>query len=360
MTIINTRKYKLDSQILICIISILIVILVFFLSKAFIGYKIVALVLLMTVSLLAMLFEIIPVLLAAFLSAILWNFLFIPPIFTFHIVDVEDGLMFFLYFIIASVNAVLTFKIRGEEKKSRDKEEKENTIKLYNTLFNSLSHELRTPIATILGAVDTLKDNPAKLSHSQQTELLGAIDIAGSRLNRQVENLLNMSRLESGLLKLNLQWCDINEIINGVIHKIDFDNKLREIIFVADESLPICKIDSGIMEQIIHNIISNGIQYTAIGSLIKIEAKINQSILNIIITDNGEGIPPSLIQEIFKKFYRLPDTKTGGTGLGLSIVKGFVEAHNGSISVSNAFPHGLEILIELPVETSYLNNLKNE
>ena len=360
MTFINTRKYKLSSQILICIISILIVILACFLSKVSIGYRIVALILLMTVSILAMLFDIIPVLIASFLSALVWNFLFIPPIFTFHIDNVEDVLMFFLYFIIASVNAVLTFKIRDEEKKSRDKEEKENTIKLYNTLLNSLSHELRTPISTILGAVDTLKENHAKLTEIQQSELLNQIDIASIRLNRQVENLLSMSRLETGLLKLNLQWCDINEIINVAIQKIEFDPSVKTIIFVPNETLPICKIDGGIMEQILQNIISNAIQYTNEGAVIKIETAIDQSMLNIAISDNGNGIPEPLLNEIFQKFYRLPNTKTGGTGLGLSIVKGFVEAHKGVISVKNLTPKGLEFTIEIPVETSYVNNLKNE
>lgn len=116
--------------------------------------------------------------------------------------------MFLLYFFIALVNAVLTFKIRKEEKKARHKEEKEHTIKLYNTLLNSLSHELRTPISTIIGAVDTLKDQKEKISSNNQIELLNQIDTASMRLNRQVENLLNMSRLEWGMLKLNLSWCD--------------------------------------------------------------------------------------------------------------------------------------------------------
>ncbi|NTW32317.1 MAG: DUF4118 domain-containing protein, partial [Bacteroidetes bacterium] len=111
-----------------------------FFTADFIGYKVVALLLLVVVSLLAMVFDILPVLLAALLSALIWNFFFIPPLFTFHIADTEDALMFLMYFVIALVNAVLTFKIREAEKKARDKEEKENTIKLYNTLLNSLSH----------------------------------------------------------------------------------------------------------------------------------------------------------------------------------------------------------------------------
>jgi two-component system sensor histidine kinase KdpD len=261
-----------------------------------------------------------------------------------------------MYFFVATVNAVLTFKIKEQEKKVRDKEEEKYTIKLYNTLFNSLSHELKTPIATIIGAVDTIKDND-KLSTSQQNELLLQIDIASIRLNKQVENLLNMSRLETGLLKLNLQWCDVDELINLAIQK---NNTNKQIIYTSNDALPICKIDSGLMEQAIHNIVSNAIQYTLDDASITIETNIDDNVLSIIIADNGNGIPEELLNQVFNKFYRLPNTKPGGTGLGLSIAKGFVEAHNGTIKAENNLPKGLKIIIELPVETTYINSLKNE
>ncbi len=106
----------------------------------------------MTVSFIAMSFEILPVLVAAVLSAVIWNFFFIPPVYTFHINNAEDVSLFSFYFFIALVNTVLTFNIREAEKKARDKEEKENTIKLYNTLLNSLSHELRTPVSIIIAS----------------------------------------------------------------------------------------------------------------------------------------------------------------------------------------------------------------
>jgi two-component system sensor histidine kinase KdpD len=330
----------------------------FFCSK-FIGYETVALVLLVTVSIIAMLFDILPVLCAAVLSALIWNFFFIPPILTFHIDSAQDLLMFLMYFFIALVNAVLTFKIREEKKKSRDKEEKENTIKLYNTLLNSLSHELRTPISAIIGAIDTLKENKEKISVSNQNELLNQIDIASIRLNRQVENLLNMSRLETGMLKLNIDWCDTNELINAVIQKLTITPKQR-ILFEPNENLPLMKFDRGLMEQVLQNILYNAINYTPEETKIEIIAKENLGKCVISVSDNGNGIPESDIKYIFDKFYRLPHTKTGGSGLGLSIVKGFVEAHNGNVNVENIKSGGVIFEIEFPVETSYINNLKNE
>src|SRR5262245_7354709 len=119
-----------------------------------IGYKVVAFILLLTVSLLAISLDILPFLSAALLSALVWNFFFIPPRYTFHVNNTEDVILFIMYFVIAMINAVLTYKIRQIQKVARKKAERANTIKLYNTLLNSLSHELRTPIATIVGATD--------------------------------------------------------------------------------------------------------------------------------------------------------------------------------------------------------------
>ena len=331
-----------------------------FFSLKYIDYRITALILLMTVSIVAMLFEIIPVVVTAILSGLILNFFFIQPLYTFHITNTEDILLFLMYFIIALVNAVLTFKIREAEYKARDKEEKEKTIKLYNTLLNSLSHELRTPIATIIGAIDALKENKNKLSETNQNILLDEIDTATIRLNRQVENLLNMSRLETGMLKLKLDWCDSNELIYGVIQKTATIKNNHTIHFIANEKLPLFKLDAGLMEEIIQNLITNALQYTPENSIIKIEVVHQNDSCVFSVSDNGNGFPESEIQFAFDKFYRLPSTKTGGSGLGLSIVKGFVEAHNGTIKLENNLNSGANFTVTIPTETSYLNNLKNE
>ena len=359
MNMLNASKLHLSKQYLIGIALVLFTSFASFLGSAFIGYKTVALLLMLTVSLVAMVFDILPVLCTAVLSALIWNFFFIPPILTFHIYSAEDLLMFLLYFFIALVNAVLTFKIRKAEKASRDKEEKEKTILLYNTLLNSLSHELRTPISTIIGAVDALRENKENLSVDDQTELLNQINLASFRLNTQVENLLNMSRLETGMLMPNFDWCDTNELINDVIQKTS-SNKNQSLVFKPVENLPLFKFDRGLMEQVLLNLLQNAFNYTPENTRIEIEAKQTDGQFVLSVSDNGPGIPPSELPFLFDKFYRLPHTKTGGSGLGLSIVKGFVEAHNGKISASNNPKGGACFTIQLPLEASYINNLKNE
>jgi len=360
LKIFKKKEVSKTSQYVFSILIVLFVATSSYFFKTFLGFRVVALLLLVTVSLLAMVFDILPVLIASTLSALIWNFFFIPPIFTLHIDNTEDVLMFFMYFIIASVNAVLTFKIREQEKKVRDKDEKEKSIKLYNTLLNSLSHELRTPISTILGAIDTLKENKQKISEENQEVLLNEMAIAGLRLNRQVENLLNISRLESSNLKPNFIWSDMNEILYSIIDSFKFTKEAHEIIYHPNETLPLIKIDNGFIEQIINNLISNALHHTHPNTTIIIEVFVENDICLIEIADNGGGIPEDKIDLVFEKFYRLPNSKSGGTGLGLSIVKGYIQALGGNISLANNAKGGVTFTIAIPSETSYINSLKNE
>jgi len=346
-------------QYIIGLLSILIVSMICFALRAHLNYRVVALILLLTVSIIAMVYDILPVLLSAILSAFIWNYCFIPPIFTLDISNAEDLLMFLSYFFVASLNAVLNFKIRQIEKKARDKEEREKSIKLYNTLFNSLSHELKTPIATIIGTIDTLKAYNDRLDKAQQFDLLNDIDLASIRLNRQVENILNMSRLDSGFINAKLDWCDMDELIHLVIQKIDVVNE-HQIIYNTNEALPLFKIDIGFTEQILFNILYNAVQYTPAGTKIKIQINHKLECCVVEIDDDGPGIPESDLNFIFDKFYRISNSKPGGSGLGLSIVKGFVEAQNGTIYAENKIDGGLKFTIKIPTQTSYLNKLKNE
>jgi two-component system sensor histidine kinase KdpD len=313
----------------------------------------------MLVSFFAMIFEIIPVLLTAVLSAFIWNYFFIQPIYTFHIERGEDILLFFMYFVVAFINSILTYRIKKAEKRVRDKEEKEKIIKLYNTMLNSLSHELRTPIATIISSVDLLKNND-KISEEGRMDLLEEVDMASIRLNQQVENLLNMSRLESGILKLKKDWTDIKELMYTIKAKTNFTDRERIVILDNINELPYYKLDVILMEQIITNLINNALIHTHVDSSIQIEILENENGLEIEIEDNGSGFPEEEIPFVFDKFYKLKQSSKGGVGLGLSIVKGFIEAMNGQIKLENKANSGSKFTIFIPCELSFINNLKNE
>jgi len=358
--LLRTRKYSKKNQYLISTVLIVLTAVLCFLSIDFIGYRAVALILLVVVSINAILFDIFPVLLSALLSALIWNFFFIPPTLTLHIGTPEDGLMFLMYFVIASINAVLTYKIREVERKERVEEEKAKAIKLYNALLNSLSHELRTPISTIIGAIDTIKDNQAKLTDNNRNELYSEIEIASNRLNRQVENLLSMSRLEAGFIQPKKDWCDLNEIVFSTIKDNKNDANHHKIVFTPKENMPLVKIDSGLTEQILFNLIHNALQHTAKNTTITIRLDHNLTHCFMEVFDTGKGFPKNEIKYVFDKFYRLNNTATGGTGLGLSIVKGFTEAMNGKVLLDNLKEGGARFLIKIPCEFSKSTNLENE
>lgn len=325
-----------------------------------IDYPIVALVLLFTVSIFAITLEIIPVIFASTLSALILNFFFIPPLYTFHITNSNDILLFLIFFIVSIVNAILSYRIRKAQAEARDKAEKEKTIELYNTLLNSLSHELRTPLATITASVDTLSFTPNNLSVEKQNILLNQIQIASTRLNEQVENLLNMSRLDTGIIQLKPNWCDVNEVIFNVINPIA-ETTHKKITYQEDSTLPFVLIDEGILTQILSNLIGNAIVHTydnaSISVLIKI---ISENQLFIQIKDTGLGLPNHELPKLFDKFYRVPNSVKGGTGLGLSIVKGYLTALNGTIKVMQNEPQGLIFELNIPIEVNYINKLKNE
>jgi two-component system sensor histidine kinase KdpD len=258
------------------------------------------------------------------------------------------------------VNAVLTYKIRQIEKAGRAKEEKANTVKLYDTLLNSLSHELRTPIATIIGATDNLQSNNRNLTADNKEELIGEISKAAFRLNQQVENLLSMSRLESGFLQPKKDWCDIIEVIYDAVKRIEENDIRQKITINVNPDIPFFKLDKAMMEQIIYNLVNNAIQYTNDDNKIDIIAHCHADVLELIIEDDGKGFPDDEMENVFNKFYRLRNTKTGGTGLGLSIVKGFTEAMGGTVQLQNLKTGGARFTIHIAAQTSNLKHLKNE
>lgn len=347
------KRHSKGSQYLFSIAIIIIVSGICYGLSEFLGYKVVALILLVTVSLLAITFDILPVLLAAALSAFTWNFFFIPPRFTIHIHTTEDTILLIMYFVIAMINAVLTYRIRQIEKIARLKEERANSVKLYNTILNSLSHELRTPLAAIIAATDNLQTNH-HLSKEDKEQLVAEISKASFRLNQQVENLLNISRLESGHIKPKHDWCDMNELVYDIVKRVEENNAGRKISISINQNLPLCFLDKGMLDQVIYNLLNNAAVHTASTSGINILVTCHADLLNIIVEDSGAGFRDVNIRDVFDKFSRSKDPRTARPGLGLSIVKGFTEAMSGTVELEKVNPQGSRFIVSIPVKTSLL------
>lgn len=319
-----------------------------------IGYRAVALLFMVTISCVAMFFDILPVLMTAVLSALIWNYFFITPKFTFSISSAEDLLMFLMYFVIALLNAVLTYKIRQFEKQATLKEEKERALGLYSTLLNSLSHELKTPIATIIGATDNLQALSDKVSERDKHEMISQISLSALRLNRQVNNLLNMSRLESGMIRLRPDWLDVRELVHDVISQLKPELQDKPVAVIVPDNLPLFKLDYGLLSQVIYNLLHNAAVHLPRYAVVTVKAASKAERLELVVEDSGNGFPEAELPRVFEKFYRLSDAKTGGTGLGLSIVKGFVTAMGGTIELRNGQESGAIFTIDIPAELSFV------
>ncbi len=468
------------------------------------GYYIVSFVLLFVVSLMAVFLGIGPILLASTISALVWNYFFIPPHFALHIERTEDKLMFVSFFFIALINGVLTNRIRRQEKLALEREERTNAIfeltrelsntsgvneilevaykdvkkyfdaisifylgekekkvellfkhgisevhsridysiaawvfknsmkagrftdfysdtnltyyplkgkrinpgviaidfgrhlsgekevfwlgyltqisnalerellselalkarildesdKLYKTLFTLISHEFRIPIATVMGASDTLL--MPQTTETDKAILFAEISKASSRLNHLVENLLNMSRLESGKISVHLDWCDINDLINKVTRILKQELQQFHLISSVPNDMPLVRLDFGLIEQAIYNLIFNSCQYAPAGSTISFGSNYSDGLLLLIIEDNGPGFPADFLGKVFKKFARADSSRTGGLGLGLSIVKGIVEAHKGTVIAENKDTGGARFKLAIPTEIADISNIKLE
>ncbi len=218
--------------------------------------------------------------------------------------------------------------------------------KLYKTLFNSISHELRIPVTTILGASETLSEN--ELTDETREILYSEIRIASVRLNRLIENLLNMSRLESGLIKPQPDWIDVHDLATSVISSLEKELQRFDLSLIIPDDMPLVQIDFGLIERAIYNLVLNSTQHSPEGTGIRLKFYYDKGFLVIQVMDRGKGFDKSDLDHVFDKFYRGKDSSAGGSGLGLSIVKGFVEAHNGMVKAENRVNGGANLTLRIP------------
>ena len=221
---------------------------------------------------------------------------------------------------------------------------------LERALLNSISHDLRTPLVTVTGVLSSLKDEGAHLSGQARQELLDTAFSEAQRLNRFVGNLLDMTRIEAGAIRLNFEPCDVQDLVGCALAAIEPRIGARRIEVQVADGLPLLSLDLVLMTQVLVNLLDNAHKFAPTGSGIEISATADVEGLALEVSDHGAGVPEQDLQRIFDKFYRIPIPEgAGGTGLGLSICKGIVEAHGGRIRAENRSGGGLRIMIFLPL-----------
>ncbi len=429
--------------------------------EPFLGYRSVGFIFLLGVLAVGSIGSFGPVLFAATLSTLSWNFFFLPPRFTFAITHADDLMMCIAYFVAAVITGLLTTRSRQHEKLARDREERthfqyevlksissttdtdtmikqvcsqteqlldgkcsailthdsidlesqtsefsfpipglhetvgllrfekkegavvskdqrallnsvaqqlglsleriridkrlretqklEESERLHQTLLNSISHELRTPLTAILGSASTLEDDSTPDTKEFRKALASELTQATDRLNRVIENLLDMSRLNSGVMAIKKEWHDIHDVTGVVLNSLSRNLKDRPVRIDLPDELPLIEIDFRLFEHAIANLVLNAATYSAQETEITIRACIKNQLFCIEVSDHGPGIPNEDLSKVFEKFYRVPGTPRGGTGLGLSITKGIVEFHKGQVTAENCQTGGALFRIEIPL-----------
>lgn len=226
--------------------------------------------------------------------------------------------------------------------------------KLHQTLLNSVSHELRTPITALIGLSSALADEKTFSDLEARKALVKEIVTSAHRLDRVVENLLDVSRLEKGTLQLRKEWFELNELLSLVKTSVQEDLNNRELRVLGQTAI-LLEGDFQLLEHALSQLILNAIKYGTPNSVIEIVATQLNGQINIKIRDEGPGIAAGYEQQLFEKFFRAPGTAAGGIGLGLSIVKSIVELHGGKVYARNRTDtKGAEFEIELPYRTAPL------
>ena len=225
------------------------------------------------------------------------------------------------------------------------------TDELKTALLNAVSHDLRTPLASIITSAGSLRHRDVRWSEEDRQQFAETIEEEALRLNQIVGNLLDLSRLEGGSLRPDKGWYDLRGLVDDVLGRLAPLTTKHRLVVKLPESLPPILLDAVEIDQVLSNLIENATKYTPAGSTILISAQPVAGEMQIEVADSGPGIPPSAIPRLFDPFYRV-DThgpRPKGTGLGLAVAKGLVEAHGGRIWAENRPGGGARFVFTLPL-----------
>lgn len=242
--------------------------------------------------------------------------------------------------------AVERTRLAAEAERVRLASERE---RLRNALLSSVSHDLRTPLGAIEGAASTLLGFGGALDEATRRELLQTVHEEARRLGRRVANLLDMTRLESGSITLNLEWQPLEEVVGTTLAETEEVLAGRVVTTDLPQSLPPVPIDAELVGQVFVNLLENAAKYAPPGTPLHVAARAEDGAVVVSVTDEGPGVPPGQEQAVFTRFHRgAPERGPGGVGLGLAICRAIVEAHGGTIRCANRREGGAEFSFRLP------------
>ena len=244
--------------------------------------------------------------------------------------------------------AITRVRLAEQAKKAQIQMESE---RLRNSLLSSISHDLRTPLATIVGCSSALAENDGSLMPEDQVEFSKVIYEEAQRMSSLVNNILDMARLDAGIVKLNKQWHPLEEIIGTALTRLQKRLEGRQLTVKMPPGIPMIYADSSLIEQVLINLLQNALRYTPDASPLDITIEMLPFAVEVVLTDRGPGIPDGKEKQLFEKFYRVRnEAAQSGVGLGLAICRAIVEAHGGTINAKNRPGGGAVFTFMVPVE----------
>jgi two-component system sensor histidine kinase KdpD len=289
--------------------------------------------------------------LASVLGVVAFDLCFVPPYFTLNVADQQYLITFGVMLLTALVISTLTHRVRAQSRAASEAWERAEAEFLRNTLLSSVSHDLRTPVAAITGAASMLIESGEKLAPAVRVEMLQTIYEESERMERLINNLLDMTRLEAGGLMLRREWQPVQELIGSALQHLKRRLGGRDVRTRIPAELPFVHVDGVAIEQVLVNLIDNAVNYAPAGQPIEIEASAAERQVAIEVRDRGPGLPAGAEGRVFEKFFRAPPAAgegRKGLGLGLAICRGIVGAHGGTVSAENREGGGAVFRIVLP------------
>jgi len=254
---------------------------------------------------------------------------------------------------VIAVARDITERVRAEEKE-REAERLREMDRMRTDLLANVSHELRTPLTTIKGYATMLSEFPEELAIEERKGYLETIELSADRLNELVESLLDMSRIDAGMLRIDRRPSDISRLLRQAAAEAQVRSPVHIIVTNLARDLPVVSFDPKRIRQVVDNIIDNAIKYSAQGTTIRVEGTLSGANILISVADQGMGIPANELDRVFERMYRLrrdAEAQVSGVGLGLSICRGVVDAHGGKIWAESVEGRGTTCFFTLPLVT---------
>jgi K+-sensing histidine kinase KdpD len=324
-----------------------------------------------------------PAVAAAIVGVFCFNFYFLPPVGNLTIADPDNWIALASFLITAVTAGELSARARrrAEEAEAgrreierlytelRDAFERASQAealrrseRLKSALLDAVTHDIRTPLTSIKASVTTLldelrarRDDTAKLDAEGRREMLEVIDEEADRLNRFVEGLVELARIEAGQLELRRRWGAVDEIVMTALERAEPLTRSHAVEVSIEKDLPVVRVDAKAVAEVLYTLLDNAAKYSANGTRIKVSASQADEMMRLTVEDEGPGVPTELRERVFDKFFRaMRDGDKGaqpsGTGMGLAIARGIVEAHGGRIWVDDGSGgRGTRVALTLPV-----------